>query len=156
MQAIQSIKIILLFVNKHKENWQYIKAFITLQSKVNIMYVYCIIISETQQEMAGSIISLHAVLWLPSVLWRCWFGSRKGIRPVKNWVVGFWRGYLSGRVQICIWPSWCNCHSLSLAPINLVWFYLPGFTFLVQAHPGSPGQSPGSRKTVVVAVVVVP
>ena len=23
---------------------------------------------------------------LPSVLWRCWLGSRKGIRPVKNWV----------------------------------------------------------------------
>ena len=33
---------------------------------------------------------------LPSVLWRCWLGSRKGIRPVKNWVVGYWHGYLSG------------------------------------------------------------
>jgi len=33
---------------------------------------------------------------LPSVLWRCWLGGRKGIRPVKNWVVGCWRGYLSG------------------------------------------------------------
>ena len=33
---------------------------------------------------------------LPSVLWRCWLGSRKGIRPVKNWVVGCWCGYLSG------------------------------------------------------------
>jgi len=30
----------------------------------------------------------------PSVLWRCWMGSRKGIRPVKNWVVGCWRGCL--------------------------------------------------------------
>ena len=28
--------------------------------------------------------------------WRCWLGSRKGIRPVKNWVVGCWHGYLSG------------------------------------------------------------
>jgi len=25
---------------------------------------------------------------LPSVLWCCWLGGRKGIRPVKNWVVG--------------------------------------------------------------------
>ena len=33
---------------------------------------------------------------LPSVLWRCWLGGRKGIRPVKNWVVECWRGYLSG------------------------------------------------------------
>jgi len=24
------------------------------------------------------------------VLWRCWLGGRKGVRPVKNWVVGFW------------------------------------------------------------------
>jgi len=32
---------------------------------------------------------------LPSVLWRCWLGGRKGIQPVKNWVVGCWRGYLS-------------------------------------------------------------
>ena len=30
-----------------------------------------------------------------------------------------------------------------------------GFTFLVLAHPGSPGQSPESRKMVVVVVVVV-
>ena len=33
---------------------------------------------------------------MPSVLWRCWLGGRKGIRPVKNWAVGCWRGYLSG------------------------------------------------------------
>jgi len=26
----------------------------------------------------------------------CWLGGRKGIRPVKNRVVGYWRGYLSG------------------------------------------------------------
>jgi len=34
-------------------------------------------------------------------------------------------------------------------------FYFPGFTFLVPAHPGSPGHSPGGRKMVVVVVVVV-
>jgi len=39
------------------------------------------------------IISYHR---LPSVLWHCWLGSRKGIRPVKNWLVGCWHGYLSG------------------------------------------------------------
>ena len=32
-----------------------------------------------------------------SVLWRCWLGSRKGIRPVESSVVRCsWRGYLSG------------------------------------------------------------
>jgi len=28
------------------------------------------------------------------VLWRCWLGSRKGIWPVKNWVVGCWHSCL--------------------------------------------------------------
>jgi len=42
------------------------------------------------------------------------------------------------KVQICTWPSWCHCHSLSLAPVNPDWLYLPGFTFLVLAHLGSP------------------
>jgi len=31
---------------------------------------------------------------LPSVLWHCWLGGRKGIRPVKNWVAGCLCGYL--------------------------------------------------------------
>jgi len=31
-----------------------------------------------------------------SVLWCCWLGSKKGIRPVKTWVVRCWHGYLSG------------------------------------------------------------
>ena len=28
------------------------------------------------------------------MLWRCWLGGRKGIQPVKNWVMGCWHGYL--------------------------------------------------------------
>ena len=56
---------------------------------------------------------------VPSVLWRCWLGSRKGIRPVINWAVGCWCGYLSGcEVPTCIRPSWCHCHSLSLASVK--------------------------------------
>ena len=26
----------------------------------------------------------------PSVLWRCWLGDRKGIRPVKSWALVYW------------------------------------------------------------------
>jgi len=80
---------------------------------------------------------------VPSVLWHCWLGGRKGIQPVKK---------LSGRmlawlcvcvkVKICIWHSWCHCHSLSLAPVNPGWFYLPSLTFLVLTQLGSPGQNP--------------
>jgi len=67
----------------------------------------------------------------------------------------YWHGYsVLDDTQICIWPNWCHCHSLSLAPVNPDWFYLPGLTFLVPAHPGSPGHSPGGRKRVVEAVVL--
>jgi len=31
---------------------------------------------------------------------------------------------------------------ISLAPVNPDWFYLSGFTFLVLAYPGIPGQNP--------------
>jgi len=69
------------------------------------------------------------------VLWRCWLGGRKGIRPVKNWVVGCWRGYLGWGADF-IWPSRCHCHSLSLAPVNPDWFYLPGFYLSGTCSPG--------------------
>ena len=29
-----------------------------------------------------------------------------------------------GKVQICIWLSWCHCHSLSLPPVNPDWYRL--------------------------------
>ena len=77
-------------------------------------------------------------LLLPSVLWLCWLGGRKGIRPVKNrgWVLA-WLSVWS-EVQTCIWSSWCHCHSLSLASAKIQ----IGFTFLVPAHPGGPEKGP--------------
>ena len=49
---------------------------------------------------------LLLLLLLPSVLWRCWLGGRKGIRPVKNWVLGYWHGYLSGaRCRLAYGPA---------------------------------------------------
>ena len=58
------------------------------------------------------------------MLWRCWLGGRKGIQPVKT----EWWGAVWGKVQICTWPSWSHCHSLSLAPGNSdgFWFYPSG------------------------------
>ena len=56
---------------------------------------------------------------MPSVLWRCWLGSRKGIRPVKKLSSGVlaWLSVWS-EVQTCIWPSWCHYHSLCLASVK--------------------------------------
>jgi len=62
--------------------------------------------------------------FVPSMLWCCWLVGRKGIWPVKkNWVVGCWRGYLSGaRCRFAYDPA--------DAAVNPDWFYLSG--------PGSP------------------
>jgi len=69
-------------------------------------------------------IVLPSVL-LPSVLWHCRLSGRKGIRPVKNWSCETTRSksvlaWLSvwSEMQTCIWPSWCHCHSLSLALVK--------------------------------------
>ena len=83
-------------------------------------------------------------------LWRCWLGGRKGIRPVKNWVVGCWRGYLSGvhadlhMAQLMPLPLTVSCFSKTQV----------GFTFLVPAHPGSPGQRAVKRVCVCVCLQV--
>jgi len=49
------------------------------------------------------------------VLWRCWLGGRKGIRPVKNWVVGFWRA----GVVICL-EQCADLHMAQLIPPPLI------------------------------------
>ena len=57
--------------------------------------------------------------YVPSVLWHCWLGGRKGIRPV-NKLSGGMLAWLSvwSKVLTCIWPSWCHCNSLSLASVK--------------------------------------
>jgi len=92
-------------------------------------------------DICGTSCSVYLCRWfaLPSVLWRCWLGVRKGIQSVKPFSgeVLVWLSVWS-KVQTCIWPSWCQCHSLSLAPAKsrLV------ATFLVLAHPCSPDKGP--------------
>jgi len=66
---------------------------------------------------------------VPSVLWRCWLGDRKGVRPVKN--SGGVLVWLSvwNKVQTC----WCRCHSLSLVSVKarLVLPFWYRFTWVV-------------------------
>ena len=73
---------------------------------------------------------------LPSVLWHCWMGDRKGIRPVKTewWgagvVICLERGADLHVAQLMSLPLTVSCFS----KIRI------GFTFLVPAHLGSPGK----------------
>ena len=64
-------------------------------------------------------------------------GRQEGHPACKKteWWVLAWLSAWS-EAQTCIWPSWCHCHSLSVASVKsrLV------FTFLVLAHLGSPGK----------------
>ena len=84
------------------------------------------------------------------MLWRCWLGGRKGIRPVKNWVVGCWRGHLSGaRCRLAYGPAEATTtHCLCFNKIQI------GFTFLVLAYPGRPGKR--AVKRVYVSVLRLP
>jgi len=62
-----------------------------------------------------------------SVLWRCWLGSRKGIRPVKNWMMGCWHGCLGWGADLHIaqqmpLPLTISCSSKSRLVLTfLVW-----------------------------------
>ena len=88
---------------------------------------------------------------LPSVLWRCWLGGRKGIRPVKNWVVRCWRGYLSG-----VRCRFAYAHLMPL-PLTVCCFskIQIGFTFLVPAHPGCPGKRAVKRVCVLLSLLCI-
>jgi len=58
---------------------------------------------------------------VPSVLRCCWLGGRNGIRPARNWECwGAGMVVVWSKVQTCTWPSWCHCHSLSLASVKSI------------------------------------
>jgi len=67
-------------------------------TRLNTIFCDIVFVARLGAWSVGSIVHF---LWsydlVPSVLWCCWLGGRKGIRPVKNWVVGYWRGYLLER-----------------------------------------------------------
>ena len=73
---------------------------------------------------------------LPSVLWHCWLGGRKDIQPVKTewWgagmVISLERDADLHMAQRMPLPLTVSCSS----KIQI------RFTFLVPAHPGSPGE----------------
>jgi len=71
-----------------------------------------------------STLSFHSLL--PSVLWCCWLDGRNGIRPVKNWLVGCWHGYLFGvRCRFAYGPADATRLTVSCSGNpDWFWFYL--------------------------------
>ena len=102
----------------------------------------------------------YAWLWLyiilPSVLWRCWLGGRKGIRPVKNWVVGCWRGCLGWGADLHIaqqmpLPLTISCCSKSR--LVLTFLVLPFWYRLTRVVPDIFQKS--SKMVVCVCVYII-
>ena len=87
---------------------------------------------------------------VPSVLWRCWLGGRKGIRPVK-------KQWWSAGVVVCL-EQGADLHMAQLMPLTLSVTCFSkiqiGFTFLVPAHLGSPGKRAVKPVCVCVCVCV--
>jgi len=58
------------------------------------------------------------------MLWRCWLGGRKSSRPVKNWVLGCWRGYLpEARCTLAYGPADATATHFSKIQIGLPFWY---------------------------------
>ena len=81
----------------------------------------------------------YVLTYLPSVLWHCWLGGRKGIQPVK----------------MGIWWRWAVVSPDGVAPSRMVSLPLHHEVQRFSSGTGSPGWSQKeSRKTVVVCVYV--
>ena len=87
---------------------------------------------------------------MPSVLWRCWLGGRKGIRPVKteDGVLAWLSAW--SEVQTCTWAQLMPL-PLTVSCFSKIQIDLP---FLVPAHLGSPGKR--AVKRVCVSVLLAP
>jgi len=91
----------------------------------------------------GNISSILHPLHVPSVLWCCWFGGRKGIQPVKTewWGAG---------VVICLRQG-ADLHMAQLMSLPLT---VSCFSIIQigsgTGHPTNPGQSPEGHKMVCV------
>jgi len=85
-------------------------------------------------EENSSVFSLIWMRYLPSVLWRCWLGGRKGIQPVKIWGDGGGGHWL---VRMEWHPAgWSVCLPLLIFPCIIK----SRSSLLAPALPGGPGK----------------
>ena len=87
---------------------------------------------------------------MPSVFWRCWLGGRKGTQPVK---IEWW----GAGMDICLVRG-ADLHIAQLMPLPLAVSCSSkiqiGFSFLVPAHLGSPGQRDVKRMYVFLTCIM--
>jgi len=77
-------------------------------------------------------IKLQWVYQLPSVLWHCWLGDRKGISPVKGWVL------------VCWWFAWSFACLMASAVTTTSTILssnkIQKWDIMVPAYPGCSGK----------------
>ena len=84
-----------------------------------------------------NVLTLVCLSVLPLVLWHCWLGIRKSIRPVKKWMMRCWHGYLSG--ARCKWFAYGPADATATHSIISCFVKIQiGLTFLVPAYQGCP------------------
>jgi len=75
---------------------------------------------------------------LPSVFWHCWLGVRNSIRPVKNWVMRCWHGYLPG--ARCKWFAYGSADTTAIPSFPASSKSRLVISFLLLAYPCCPGK----------------
>jgi len=99
----------------------------------------------TMRRVSWNLANCHATLYSFSAF-TLLVGRQEGHPACKNWAVGCWRGYLSGaRCRLAYCPADATATHCLLLQI--------GFTFLVPAHPGSPGHRAVKRVCVCVCAM---
>ena len=101
-----------------------------INTQIYIWHSYkTVIISEVMSAVIGShtrklMRIIASGIYKPMCL-RCfdavgWVAGRAATHPACKKMSGGMLAWLCVwvKVQICIWPSWCHCHSLSLVPVN--------------------------------------
>jgi len=64
----------------------------------------------------------------PSLLWHCWLGDRKGIRPVKNWLLVCW-WWIS--VTVNAQQATVSLYAAHLQIRHLIWWFDWSFARLI-------------------------
>ena len=65
--------------------WHGLQQHVIDATQEDILNKFCKVDTYNKRNARNSIMTVF-----PSVLWHCWLGDRKGIRPVKNWMLVCW------------------------------------------------------------------
>jgi len=90
------------------------------------------------------VLSFYELFFCLQCFWHCWRQEEYLTCKKLNDEVLAWLSVWSKVKMICIWPSWCHCHTIISCFIKIQ----IGLIFLVPAYPGCPGKEAIKRASV--------